>query len=136
MATKNIIMNYKDIDEIKQMWMDGKFTVNKGDYGTIKKPDGYVFDENQTVKWNRDKLEEFNRNVSSETTRYYADSGKMQQKMRDMVVDFISGCYEIDRDIAVKIETFTWGMYYDNIQDNYFYYTDKIAEFCSDTFLK
>lgn len=70
----------------------------------------HVFDENQSVKWNREKVEENNTNYQSEVARL----NTLKNKRRDSLYDdiyFAIQCevgHNLSREKAIKIWNYAW----------------------------
>lgn len=67
--------------------------INNGEYDRIKRPnlyeEGYVFDENKSVKWNREEVIKQNEKLKKE-------SEMKREDFQDDVVKYILNSYKID----------------------------------------
>lgn len=76
-------MDYKKItmDDIRYLIEDSQKTYNRYNIEavrpTIKKwPEGYIVDEGESVKWNREQVAAHNKEVENATKKYYQDLHK------------------------------------------------------------
>lgn len=76
----------KTLNEVKQDIINGKyanllFTPDK------KVKEGHVFDEEQTVKWNREQVKIFNDDVDLKKDEYRRKNQEMRQLMTDDIIN-------------------------------------------------
>lgn len=73
-------MDYKKItmDDIRYLIEDSQITYNRYNVKAIrpnikKWPEGYIVDEEQSVKWNREQVAAHNEEADKEKNKYYSD---------------------------------------------------------------
>ena len=76
----------------------------------IKKtlPEGYVVDENQSVKWNREYVEQHNKEAKQERYNLMAKANKAYKNYTDSILDLISSELNCDMDTSIKIYNYVY----------------------------
>lgn len=76
----------------------------------IKKtlPEGYVVDENQSVKWNREYVEQHNKEAKQERYNLMAKANKAYKNYTDSILDLISSELNCDIDTSIKIYNYVY----------------------------
>ena len=71
-------------------------------------PDNYVFDENKSVKWNRDKVEQTNQSLLDNHNKSSVETIDKLQKVRDKLYDMIQKelAKNVSRSTLEKIFTY------------------------------
>ena len=71
-------------------------------------PDNYVFDENKSVKWNRDKVEQANQSLLDNHNKLAVETTDKLQKVRDKLYDMIQKelVKKVSRSTLEKIFTY------------------------------
>lgn len=114
------------LSEIKQRYEENYYEVKRP---SIRKYDyGHVFDENESVKWNRDRLIKHNETVDREMKEYFDSCYAKEKELEKDVCNYISSEYEVSYKQAELIQAYVWEEYH-SCMSNYFYYIDEIAEF-------
>lgn len=116
---------FKDIKEIHREYSDGKYRC-KFEI-PLRVPEGYVFDEDLSVKENRRMVLEHNENVSRLTKERQEKNRELCAKMRTEVVKYIVGTYKLSSDQALAVENFVYTDKHYAMCD-YFAYIDEIAQ--------
>ena len=118
-----------DITEIREKWNIGGYTY-KDTIPKKVKPD-YIFDEELSVKRNRELVKEHNDNID----RLYKESARIQselyKQLTDDVVKYIIDNYNLTEAQARKVENFVYLEHHSYMCD-YFSYIDTFANFASD----
>lgn len=114
-----------DISEIREKY-------NNGDYMykmeiPLKIHDGYIFDENLSVKRNREMVAEHNRKVSDMQKEKMMKQNELFCKLTEDVVEYIVDTYNINKRQAYFIESFVYTEKHAFMSD-YFSYIDEVAE--------
>ena len=118
----------KDIIEIQKDYFNGKYSPPKEAYVERKcYPENHVFDENLSVKRNREMVVEFNEENKRKRKEYNDLCNKMFRQMQDDVVEYIMNTYSFSKQRAEKIESFVYAAKHSCMCD-YFSYIDEIAE--------
>ena len=98
--------NYKDISEIRQAWDNGEY------YCEIPVPnkvrEDHVFDENLSVKRNREMAVEWNENVEQLKKDKMAKQADLYRQLKEDVVEYLMGTYGFTRKQAEAIESYTY----------------------------
>jgi hypothetical protein len=115
-----------DINEIRNKYNAGEYTY-KADIPKKVKPD-HVFDEELSVKRNRELVQEHNDNVD----RLWRDKTRIQNKLNERltydVVVYIMTYYGLSEHQAKIVENFVYQHYHSSMYD-YFGYIDTYADF-------
>ena len=101
-------------------------------YGN-KVADNYVFDEELSVKRNREMVAEHNARVKAERDAAYAKQAELNKKLSHDVCCYITENYNLSYTVATKIEQFCYTEKHSSMYD-YFSYIDTIAELVDDIF--
>lgn len=122
--------NYMDITEIRQKYDQGGY---EPEPITIPDtvPENHVFDENMSVKWNRDQVEKHNREVKNLRIEERNREAHSENMLRTDVVNYIRGVYKFTAEQAAKIESEVYADKHSCISD-YFYGADRLAELIRD----
>jgi len=88
----------------------------------------YVFDEELSVRRNREMVEEHNAKVEAEKKEAYAKQAELTKQLAHDVTCYITENYYVDYQVASKIERFCYDKYYSDVYD-YLSQIDTIAEF-------
>ena len=118
----------KSINDIYQQYIEGKYTF----YPAIIPPklkDGYIFDENKTVKENREMLEDYNNKRQIIVNNNVQGHTKMNQKLREDVIATLMDDYGISRAKAVFVENICYEKYHSSFSDYFCYIEDMTSDF-------
>ena len=128
-------MNYKDITAIRNDYTAGAYspsTQQIDEYAALELyPDWFVFDEDFSIKKNRELVHDHNKQVASKKKEYRQLVDKLFRQLRDDVIDYIAGTYSFSKARAQKIEEFAYNSKHSYMYD-YFEYIDEIADLCHD----
>ena len=80
-------------DEIKEK-IENKDYKTKLPYSLPTYTPNYIFDENKSVKWNREEAERLNQKAKDAREAYYKDQGKLDQQFHTDVISFIMNEYK------------------------------------------
>ena len=119
-----------DINMIREKWNNGDYNV-PSEAIPAKLPEGYIFDENLSVKRNREMVEEHNRNVSNMKQQRFARQAELERQLSEDVVTYITETYNVTLEQAKLIEAHVYREKHAYIHD-YFYYIDEFADFAED----
>lgn len=118
-----------DIDEIRVNYNNGVYTY-KVDIPKKVKPD-HVFDEELSVKRNRELAQEHNDNVD----RLWRDKNRIQHELDERltydVVVYMMEYYGLTESQAKIVENFVYQHYHSSMSD-YFGYIDTFADLAND----
>lgn len=115
-----------DIREIVEKYRNGDYNHNI-QYG-IKLSSNHTFDEELSVKRNREMVEEYNAKVEATKKEAYAKQAELDKKLAHDVTCYITENYNVNYQVASKIERFCYEQWHSNVYD-YLSQIDTIAEF-------
>lgn len=114
-----------DIIEIRERYNDGCY---RYDINIPKKViDGYVFDENLSVKRNREMVKEYNQKIDDMRNEKMDRQAELSNRLKEDVVDYIVDTYDINRAQAYFVEDFCYVEKHSYMGD-YFSHIDEVAE--------
>ena len=115
-----------DITEIRDKYK------NRGYSYEVKIPkrlaEDYIFDENLTVKRNREMVAEHNQKVNNIREEAMRKQNELYQQLTEDVVTYIYINYNLSVPQARKVESYVYDQYHSCMYD-YFVYIDTVAEF-------
>jgi hypothetical protein len=115
-----------DIDEIRVNYNKGVYTY-KVDIPKKVKPD-HVFDEELSVKRNRELAQEHNDNVDRLWRNKNRIQGELNERLTYDVVVYMMENYDLTEQQAKIVENFVYQHYHSSMSD-YFGYIDTYADF-------
>ena len=118
-----------DISEIREKYNNGGYTY-KVDIPKKVKPD-HVFDEELSVKRNRELVEEHNQKVDELRAEAQRQQNLLHWQLTDDVINYIITNYELNPVQARKVERFVYQEHHSFMCD-YFSYIDTYAGFASE----
>ena len=116
---------------------------NKGEYSVYhyanfqempnltKLPSDYVFDEDLSVKRNREMVEEYNQNIDRQRTAKREKQAELDRQLTEDVVNYIKEYYNLTDRQARLVESWTYQEKHACMCD-YFSSIDTFAEFADD----
>ncbi len=123
------MLKFDDIKVIEENYNNGKYTFTKA---MPKRVDiHYIFDENKTVKWNREQRIKHNDSIGELIEQWNEERKVVESKLHSDVVDFIVNCYGLTEAQAKLIESEVYADKHSCMSD-YFYSVDKFAELVKD----
>ena len=117
-----------DISEIREKWDNGGYTYK----ANIPKKvcDDYIFDEDLSVRRNRELVKEHNDNVDRLQKDANRIQGELYKRLTYDVVKYIMDNYALTEAQARKVESFVYREHHSFMCD-YFSYIDTYADFAS-----
>lgn len=112
----------KNITEVKNDFFNGAYDPKPVKYPILLK-DGYVFDEDKSVKWNREKVEIHNEKLMDEYRALVSANDGLREKLKNDIVDALSDSYNVSKG-AVEV-AYSYAM---NEVPNMFELIDKVEE--------
>ena len=122
-----------DIREIANKWREGYYSYNTTIPATVNK--NYVFDENLSVKKNREMVEAHNEEVNKLKKEIFNKKIELLNKMREDVVEYILDCYDLNKEQAKIVESHVYADKH-SYMENYFNSIDTWADFAEKIFLE
>ena len=127
--TNTDYIDYMDLDTIRMAWDKGAYHCNL----TVpqKVSPNYVFDENLSVKRNREMVEEHNANVERLKEEKWHIQGELSRKLTNDVVEYLMGTYDFTRKQAERVQSYVYTEKHSFMGD-YFSAIDEIADMVRD----
>lgn len=82
--------------------------LNRNSFTQRKLPSSHIEDENQSVKWNREFVEQHNKGIDNQIKQRRAKINKAFNGYIDSVLDLISSEVNCSRDMAVEIYDYVY----------------------------
>lgn len=115
-----------DLNKIREMWDSGGYTYK---VNIPKKVcDDYIFDEELSVRRNRELVKEHNDNVARLRKDANRIQGELDKRFTYDIVKYIMDNYCLNEAQARKVESFVYQEHHSYMGD-YFIYIDTFAEF-------
>ena len=112
------------LHEIKCAYRDNQYSINWSDYATTKVPEGHIFDEEQSVRWNREQVKIHNAHVAEEYKRRSRDQRALDTKLRDDCIGVIMQEFHLTDDQACKVYDFCYDKWHSDMDDFFDYLFD------------
>lgn len=120
------------ISDIKVFYDRGEYTYREDLKNKIEKlPDNYIFDEELSVRVNREMLIEHNNKVDEYKTFKREKQAELDKQLTEDVVEYIKEYYNLSDKQARMVEQWVYREYHSFMYD-YFQYVDTFAEFADD----
>lgn len=114
-----------DIIDIRERYDNGCY---RYDINIPKKvTNDYVFDENLSVKRNREMVAEYNQKIDDMRNEKMYKQAELDNRLNEDVVDYIVDTYDINRAQAYFVEDFCYVEKHSYMGD-YFSYIDEVAD--------
>ena len=120
---------YKSIDTIRQDYNDGAYH-NNTPYRK-KVPVGHIFDEELSVRANREMVEAHNQEVEAFNNNLRKIENDLFKKLTEDVIQYLMDTYDFPRKVAELVEGRAYSDKHSCMSD-YFYYVDELADIVSD----
>ena len=97
-------MNVLDITGMKQTIYNGKYENKlKRPLKTDNMKDGYITDENKSVKWNKEQVELANQEYKNKLKKYKDEAYRLEKLFKTDTIDYIMNFYEYNNSAAELI---------------------------------
>lgn len=117
-------------EDIRAEIYDPNFLPKYPDRETIRiLPDDYVFDENQSVKWNKDKVKEHNETIRKVEEDYNYKLGKVNETFQHWVQQAIQNEIHVSEAVALIIFNRAWEDGHANGYHEVVHYAEEYCEF-------
>ena len=121
-----------DIREIRKRFEEGYYTYKLPDEISLKTlPVEYVFDENLSVKRNREMVLEWNNRVKEQKLLKAEGQANLNKQLTQDVVNYIHENFNLSVEQAKVVEAFVYSEHHSFMCD-YFSYIDTFAELADD----
>lgn len=114
-----------DLTEIQQRYNSGYYTYKSKTPVFYK--EGHIFDENLSVKRNREMVKEANDKARSEQKFAQNEQANLDKLFKDNCVDYLVHIYNFKRSTAEYIYNYCYGEKHDSMYE-FFWFLDEIAE--------
>ena len=115
-----------DISEIRENWYNGVYTYKANIPGSVR--EGHIFDEELSVRRNRELVKEHNDNVVLLRKNAARIQNELYKRFEYDIVKYIMDNYTLTEAQARKVERFVYQEYHSSMGD-YFSNIDIYAEF-------
>lgn len=119
---------YKSINEIASDYSNGIYSNQKPFPKQTKYKDGHIFDENQTVKWNKEEVQRRNDEIIRLRDEYDNESNSLSDKLRDDVIYNLIYDYDLTQAQAEMTYDNAYSDKHSSMND-VFYYAANLAEY-------
>ena len=123
------MIDYMDISEIRAAWDAGKYHVNMDIPRKVVV--GHIFDENLSVKRNREMVEEHNENVNRMRNEKWRKQDELSHKLTEDVIQYLMGEYDFNRTQAERFQSYVYTEKHSCMGD-YFSAIDELASMVRD----
>lgn len=117
------------INDVRDNYEKGNYSVNESWPYPVTR--NHVFDENLSIKENRELIEKFNCQVAEKRLAISQEKQRRQQEMRNDVVAAIAYSNDLTERQSIIIERYAWNIRHDCIRD-YFDEAEELAEMVCD----
>lgn len=118
-------MSYMEIKEIYKKYNNGDYSCKMAVPQSVK--ENHVFDENLSVKQNREMVREHNERVTTMRREKDRKNNELHLQMRKDVIQYIANTYGISYEQASIIESYVYAEKHSFMCD-YFSVIDDVAE--------
>ena len=117
---------YMDIEEIKVKYRNGEYTHKMEEY-PVYLNSSHIFDENLSVKRNREMIVEHNQMVDNMLREHKDKEKELGMQLRKDVATYIAHTYNMSNDQARIVESYVYNEYHAFVSD-YLNSVDDVAE--------
>jgi hypothetical protein len=123
------------IEDIRDLFNKGHYNASQlaefAEKDTVKLPSDHVFDEELSVKRNREMVEEYNQKVEHMRELKRAEQAELNKQLTEDVVEYIKEYYNLSDKHARAVESFVYREHHSFMCD-YFSYIDTFADFADE----
>ena len=116
------------INDIRQLYNNGEYTVKYDIGSNCKLPDTHIFDEELSVKRNREMVVEHNQKIDELKATQRQKQFELDKALTEDVVSYIKENYELTDKQARIVEQWVYREHHSFMCD-YFSYIDTFADF-------
>ena len=131
-----------DISEIKSKYFCGYYDADSKVNMTesteiipVKVKDDHVFDENLSVKRNREMVIEHNNKVDELIAKQRKKQADLNKQLNSDIIEYLIDTYDLTYNQACVVERFTYDEKHSYMY-NYFDYLDTFAQFAEELLIK
>lgn len=115
-----------NLEDIRDRWNNGEYTVHMDI--SRKLPDGYIFDEDLSVKRNRELVAQHNLRVDELLAEKRARQNELDCKFYQNIIEYLKETYKLSEEQAKAVNNLAYSEHHSFMGD-YFSYLDTYAEF-------
>lgn len=104
------------VELVRERYREDHYTPKTSDYTLVEVNDGYVFDENLTIKQNKKMIEDWNSKVRAERKRFTNDLRDLEEKLMYDLGEALNTDYKIHPELGVKVVRMAYGRYHSNME--------------------
>ena len=119
-------VKYMNMQSIYNKYKNGGYSINRGEYATDRVADGHIFDEDKSVRWNREQVELHNKHAEAEWSRMNSDIQAKNNELHTDVIHYIMAEYGMNYKQAEALESYAYADKHSCMHD-YFLYIDEFA---------
>jgi len=121
------------LEEIEQKWKNGDYKV-KINFLANKKPyeSNHIFDDNQSVKWNKEQVAIENEKIEKSKAEYREDKIILEGRFTNDIIAALMNSYGFNFKQAQKIENRVYSDHHHDMINNYFFYLADTADFINE----
>lgn len=119
------------VDDVITKYERGEYNVDRSDYKLTKLASDYVFDEDLTIKVNRQLIEKYNLEVEQDLKRFREDTLSLDEKLIQELGLALSSKYELSDNVGIHIARMAYDKYHGNMSVFF-----EEAEYLSDVVVK
>lgn len=119
------------VDDVITKYERGEYNVDRSDYKLTKLASDYVFDEDLTIKVNRQLIEKYNLEVEQDLKRFREDTLSLDEKLIQELGLALSSKYELSDNVGIHIARVAYDKYHGNMSVFF-----EEAEYLSDVVVK
>lgn len=110
-------MNGIWVEDVQRNYREGLYT-NQMEYPNSRKyKENHIFDENESVKWNRKKVIEENEKIEKQREIYGAHTEELNEKFRDDCISALINQFKLNGKQAEIIYGYVYREYHSSIHD-------------------
>lgn len=119
------------VEDIKKRYEDGEYK------GTMEYPkqrrymEKTIFDENKSVKWNREEVARRNAERDQAFKEYREEESRQSARLTEDCIQALMFEYKFNRKQAEKIHEYTYREKHDSMND-FFIYLEEFADLCKE----
>jgi hypothetical protein len=120
------------IDDVKIRYNRGDYTASyPSDEDCVHYCEGYVFDDEKSVKWNRNERERLNKHADDAMTAYRARVADLSEKLSADIAAALVSEYNFTNKFARKLYNYVHDEHHSYMGD-VFIYVSEVADLCSE----
>lgn len=125
----------KSIYHVRIDYENGEYD-NKIPYPRKSKlKEDHVFDENKSVKWNREEVVRYNKSVDEERIKYREETNRLSAKLHDDIINALVNEYNFTKNQANKIYDYAY-MHWHSCMSDFLNNLEELCELIDESFIE